>query len=63
MKQTEHDEIKLSIGDMLFTWDDEKEKINIRKHKIDFKAAAAIFLDKDLVVEFNSVDEYTGEER
>lgn len=27
MRQVEHDEIKLRIGDMLFTWDDEKEKM------------------------------------
>lgn len=63
MRQVEHDEIKLRIGDMLFTWDDEKEKINIRKHGVDFKVAANIFLDKDAVVEYNSVDDYTGEER
>ena len=62
-KHIEEDEIKLRLGDMLFTWDDEKEKINIRKHKIDFKTAASIFVDSYLYVEFNSVDEYTGEER
>ena len=63
MKQTEHDEIKLRIGDMLFTWDDEKERINIRKHKIDFKAAVNVFLDEYAIFEYNSVDERTGEER
>ena len=63
MKRVEHEEIKLRLGDMLFTWDDEKEKINIRKHGIDFKEAAAVFIDKDAIFEFNSVDEYTGEER
>ena len=63
MKHIENEEIKLELGGMLFTWDDEKEKINIRKHKIDFRAAAAVFIDKDSIVEFNSVDEYTGEER
>ena len=35
-KHIEKAEIKLRLGDMLFTWDDEKEKINIRKHGIDF---------------------------
>ncbi|MBR0256313.1 MAG: BrnT family toxin, partial [Synergistaceae bacterium] len=48
MKQTEHDEIKLRIGDMLFTWDDEKEQINIRKHDIDFRTAASVFIDSYL---------------
>ena len=55
--------IKLRIGDMLFTWDDEKERINIRKHSVDFRTAAAVFLDGDAVEEENSVDEYTGEIR
>ena len=63
MKRTETDEVKLRMGDMLFTWDDEKERINIRKHRIDFKAAAHVFLDSDAVFEYNSVDEKTGEER
>ncbi|MBQ7168629.1 MAG: BrnT family toxin [Synergistaceae bacterium] len=62
-KHTEHDVIKLRIGDMLFTWDDEKERINIRKHGIDFSAAARVFLDEDVLLEYNSIDEYTGEER
>ena len=63
MKQVEHDEIKLRLGGMLFTWDDEKEKINIRKHGIDFKTAASVFVDSYLYIENNSIDEYTGEER
>ena len=48
---------------MLFTWDDEKEKINIRKHGVDFKAVTRIFLDEDILIEYNSTDKYTGEER
>ena len=63
MKHTEYDEIKLRLGDMLFTWDDEKERINIRKHGIDFIEAATVFIDNDVLLEYNSVDEYTGEER
>ena len=31
MKHTEYEEIKLRLGDMLFTWDDVKERVNIRK--------------------------------
>lgn len=63
MKQTEHEEIKLELEGMLFTWNDEKEKINFRKHGIHFSSAAAIFTDIDAVIEKNSVDEFTGEER
>ncbi len=32
---------------MLFEWDDEKEKINIRKHGIDFATAAHVFSDEN----------------
>lgn len=63
MKQVEHEEIKLQLGGMLFTWDDEKERINIRKHGVDFRTAASVFLDGDIVLEENSVDIYTGEIR
>ena len=63
MKLIEHAEIKLELGEMLFTWDDEKEKINIRKHGLDFKTAASVFLDDDAVLEDNSVDEHTGKIR
>ena len=32
---------------MQFEWDDEKEKINIVKHKLDFTTAAFVFDDED----------------
>ena len=63
MKQIEQDEIKLELGGMLFTWNDEKEQLNIRKHNMDFKTAASVFIDSALFVEYNSTDNYTGEER
>ena len=63
MRQVEHEEIKLRIGDMLFTWDDDKERINIRKHGIDFTSAASVFLDDYAAYDFNTVDVNTGEER
>ena len=63
MKLIEHAEIKLELDGMLFTWDDEKERIKFRKHKVHFAVAASAFMDSYLLVESNSVDEYTGEER
>jgi len=30
---------------LFFEWDEEKEKINIRKHGIDFSTASHVFLD------------------
>lgn len=32
---------------MIFEWDDEKEKINIAKHGIDFTTAARVFNDEN----------------
>lgn len=32
---------------MQFEWDDEKEKINIEKHGIDFSTAALVFQDQN----------------
>lgn len=29
-----------------FEWDENKEKINIKKHKIDFSTAAFVFFDE-----------------
>ena len=48
---------------MLFTWDDEKERSNIRKHGLDFTVAASVFIDSYLYIEGNSIDDYTCEER
>ena len=44
----------------LFEWDDYKEKINIHKHKIDFRTAVKVFKDEDRVILFDekhSLDE------
>ena len=63
MRFTEYEEVKLREGGMAFTWDDRKAEVNLRKHGVSFTEAAAIFYDIDIVIEINSVDEYTGEER
>ena len=34
---------------MLFEWDDNKEKINIVKHGIDFSTAAHVFQDENRI--------------
>ena len=34
---------------MVFEWDDEKEKINIAKHGIDFETAARVFADENRI--------------
>ena len=35
---------------MLFEWDEEKNKINIKKHSISFKQAQKAFLDKKRII-------------
>lgn len=48
------------IGDYVVEWDDEKNKINKRKHGISFETAAEVFLDEnrlDDYDEFHSDDE------
>ena len=63
MRKVEHTEIKLVIGGMAFTWDDKKAAANFRKHGVRFSEAAGVFLDENVVIDINSVDDYTGEER
>ncbi len=38
---------------MLFEWDDNKEKINIAKHGIDFSTAAHVFRDENRIEFFD----------
>jgi uncharacterized DUF497 family protein len=40
---------------MKFDWDDAKEEANRKKHRIDFRTAAKVFLDP-FVVEFDDRD-------
>jgi uncharacterized DUF497 family protein len=44
-----------------FEWDSAKENVNRKKHGIDFRTAAKVFLDPD-VIEFDDLDA-TGELR
>ena len=37
----------------LYEWDDSKEIINIKKHKIDFKTAVKVFKDEDRITIFD----------
>lgn len=46
---------------LLFEWDEEKEKKNIRKHGISFEIAAKVFVDPDRIELYD--DRNYGEER
>lgn len=41
--------VRFSLGGMDFEYDDNKNKINIKKHGISFKSAARIFFDYDRI--------------
>ena len=40
----------LDVSDILFDWDDEKDRINFMKHGIHFKTAARVFLDPNKLI-------------
>ncbi len=59
----EHSSIKLERNGLAFTWDEDKERINIQKHDLPFAIATAAFFDTRAIFSFNRLDEVTGEER
>ena len=53
-------DINFELGEYKFVWDKNKAEINKKKHKISFETAAEVFLDENLIDdydEFNSDDE------
>ena len=48
---------------MRFEWDEEKNLINQRKHGLSFSAAIRVFDDPYCLIEFDRIDEETGEQR
>ena len=35
---------------MIFEWDEEKNRLNLKKHKLDFETAALVFGDDDRLI-------------
>ena len=48
---------------MLFEWDDNKEKINLAKHGIDFSTAARVFQDENRVEFYDEAHSDDEEDR
>ena len=46
---------------MKFQWDENKEKINITKHGIDFKTAARVFEDENRIEFYDEEHSFTEE--
>lgn len=55
-------DIKKIINGLPFEWDEDKEKINIRKHKVSFDEAALVFFD-DTRVEYHDAKHSVYEDR
>lgn len=51
------------MDSLIFEWDDNKEKLNIKKHGIDFVTASRIFLDPDRIEYFDEAHSSEEEER
>ena len=45
--------VSFSLGEMAFEYDEEKNRINIKKHVISFRSAARIFFDYDRIEFFD----------
>ena len=54
--------VRLRLGDLAFTWDDEKHASNVRKHGIAFEEAATSWLDS-LAIERFDEEHSMSEER
>jgi hypothetical protein len=46
-----------------FEWDEEKERVNISKHGIDFVTASHVFLDPNRMEYFDEAHSSLGEDR
>lgn len=44
---------EIQVEDYFVEWDDEKAKLNKKKHGISFETAARIFLDKNLIDDYD----------
>ena len=47
--------MKKEIDEVLVEWDDNKNKINIKKHGIDFESAALVFADENRIEYYDSL--------
>ena len=50
------------MTDIIFEWDEKKNRINSRKHDIGFEEAKTVFYDNNAIV-FDDPDHSYGEER
>ena len=53
-------DVMFSLGGMLFSYDEEKNQINIQKHGISFRSAARVFFDYNRIELFDEGDASAG---
>ncbi len=53
--------MKKTISEILVEWDDNKNRLNIRKHGISFETAALVFADEERIEYFDSLHSETEE--
>lgn len=46
---------EIQVENYFVEWDDEKNKLNKKKHGISFETAARIFLDKNLIDDYDEI--------
>lgn len=46
---------EIEISGLNFEWDDEKYKINVKKHKIHFEDAARVFFDENAIFYYDEL--------
>ena len=48
-------DIEFERGDLKFVWDSDKAKINLKKHKVNFRTATLAFFDDYRIEEFDEL--------
>ncbi len=59
---SEHETVSFELGGMHFEYDDAKQRINLQKHGVSFKAAARVFFDENYIEAYDD-DNLSGEVR
>lgn len=48
-------DVNFELGNLKFVWDSEKAEKNFRKHKVKFENAALVFLDENLIEDYDEI--------
>ena len=46
---------EIELGELIIEWDDDKAAINYKKHGIHFEDAALVFLDENLIDDYDEL--------